>query len=86
MATESRLQIDKLDTDNYGTWHRRVRASLQSKDLWTTCLGARLGAICVLFTSYYSFRLLFLTFLSPTNLYKSSLKSTHDAPFVMALP
>lgn len=45
-----------------------------------------LGAICVLFTSYYSFRLLFLTFLSPTNLYKSSLKSTHDAPFIMALP
>lgn len=45
-----------------------------------------LGAICVLFTSYYSFRLLFLTFLSPTNLYKSSLRKTHDAPFVMALP
>jgi len=45
-----------------------------------------LGAICVLFTSYYSFRLLFLTFLSPTNLYKASLKSTHDAPFVMAVP
>ena len=45
-----------------------------------------LGAICVLFTSYYSFRLLFLTFLSPTNLYKSCLKKTHDAPFVMALP
>ncbi|RYX81881.1 NADH-quinone oxidoreductase subunit L, partial [bacterium] len=45
-----------------------------------------LGAICVLFTSYYSFRLLFLAFLSPTNLYKSSLKKTHDAPFIMALP
>jgi proton-translocating NADH-quinone oxidoreductase chain L len=45
-----------------------------------------LGAICVLFTSYYSFRLLFLTFLSPTNLYKSSLRKTHDAPFLMALP
>lgn len=45
-----------------------------------------LGAICVLFTSYYSFRLLFLTFLSPTNLYKTSLKNAHDAPFVMALP
>lgn len=45
-----------------------------------------LGAICVLFTSYYSFRLLFLTFLSPTNLYKSSLRNAHDAPFIMALP
>lgn len=45
-----------------------------------------LGVICVLFTSYYSFRLLFLTFLSPTNLYKSTLKNAHDAPFIMALP
>ena len=45
-----------------------------------------LGAICVLFTSYYSFRLLFLTFLSPTGIYKSTLKSTHDANKVMALP
>lgn len=45
-----------------------------------------LGAICVFFTSYYSFRLLFLTFLSPTNLYKSSLRNAHDAPLIMALP
>ena len=44
------------------------------------------GSICVLFTSYYSFRLLFLTFLAPNATFKSSLKNIHDAPFIMALP
>ena len=34
MATESRVHIDKLETDNHGTWYRRVRALLQSKGLW----------------------------------------------------
>lgn len=45
-----------------------------------------LGSVCVLFTSYYSFRLLFLTFLAPTATFKSSLKTVHDAPFIMAFP
>lgn len=45
-----------------------------------------LGSICVLFTSYYSFRLLFLTFLAPGATFKSSLKHIHDAPFIMAFP
>ena len=45
-----------------------------------------LGSIVVLLTSYYSFRLLFLTFLTPTNAYKNSLQRTHDAPFLMAFP
>lgn len=44
------------------------------------------GSICVLFTSYYSFRLLFLTFLAPNATFKSSLKNIHDAPFIMAIP
>ena len=44
------------------------------------------GSICVLFTSYYSFRLLFLTFLAPNATFKSSLKNIHDAPFIMAFP
>jgi proton-translocating NADH-quinone oxidoreductase chain L len=44
------------------------------------------GVICVLLTSYYSFRLLFLTFLSPTAACKSSLKTLHEAPFVLAFP
>ena len=42
------------------------------------------GCLVVLLTSYYSFRLLFLTFLAPTAAYKSSLKKVHDAPFIMA--
>lgn len=43
-----------------------------------------LGCCVVFFTSYYSFRLLFLTFLAPTAAYKSSIKKVHDAPFIMA--
>jgi NADH-ubiquinone oxidoreductase chain 5 len=45
-----------------------------------------LGAISALFTSYYSFRLLFLTFLGPVNSFKNSLKNVHDAPILMAFP
>lgn len=45
-----------------------------------------LGCICVLFTSYYSFRLLFLTFLAKNAIYKKSLVNTHDAPVIMAIP
>ncbi len=46
-----------------------------------------LGSICVLFTSYYSFRLLFLTFLSPSSLpSKQVSKNVHDAPILMAIP
>lgn len=42
------------------------------------------GCLVVLLTSYYSFRLLFLTFLAPTTAYKSSMKKVHDAPLIMA--
>lgn len=45
-----------------------------------------LGCIVVLCTSYYSFRLLFLSFLAPSTGFKSSLKNVHDAPFLMAFP
>jgi len=45
-----------------------------------------LGVLSALFTSYYSFRLLFLTFLGKSNAYKSSLQNAHDAPFLMAFP
>lgn len=45
-----------------------------------------LGTISVSFTSYYSFRLLFLTFLGKNNSHKSALKNAHDAPFVLAIP
>ena len=45
-----------------------------------------LGSLSVLFTSYYSFRLLFLTFLGNTNAFKQDIKHAHDAPFLMAAP
>jgi proton-translocating NADH-quinone oxidoreductase chain L len=45
-----------------------------------------LGSISALCTSYYSFRLLFLTFLGSPNLNKNNLKHTHDAPLLMAIP
>ena len=58
-----------------------------------------LGSLSALFTSYYSFRLLFLTFFGakPTpneknafvpssNSFKQSIAHAHDAPFIMAFP
>ena len=45
-----------------------------------------LGSLCVVLTSYYSFRLLFLTFIVPTASFKPSLKTLHDAPLTMAVP
>lgn len=45
-----------------------------------------LGSICVLFTSYYSFRVLFLTFLAPTNAFKNTVAKAHEAPFLLAFP
>ncbi|KAI3859953.1 hypothetical protein MKX03_010720 [Papaver bracteatum] len=45
-----------------------------------------LGSVSVLFTSYYSFRSLFLTFLVPTNSFGRDIKRCHDAPIPMAIP
>jgi proton-translocating NADH-quinone oxidoreductase chain L len=44
------------------------------------------GCIVVLLTSYYSFRLLFLSFLAPSATFRSSITKVHDAPFLMAFP
>nr|WAB45805.1 NADH dehydrogenase subunit 5 [Cistanche deserticola] len=45
-----------------------------------------LGSVSVLFTSYYSFRSLFLTFLVPTNSFGRDRLRCHDAPIPMAIP
>nr|NP_943684.1 NADH dehydrogenase subunit 5 [Chara vulgaris]AAP92181.1 NADH dehydrogenase subunit 5 [Chara vulgaris]WAK98785.1 NADH dehydrogenase subunit 5 [Chara vulgaris] len=45
-----------------------------------------LGSLSVFLTSYYSFRLLFLTFLAPTNAFKRDIERCHDAPTLMAIP
>ncbi|XP_040865516.1 NADH-ubiquinone oxidoreductase chain 5 [Glycine max] len=45
-----------------------------------------LGSVSVLFTSYYSFRSLFLTFLVPTNSFGRDILQCHDVPIPMAIP
>ena len=45
-----------------------------------------IGVCCVFFTAYYSFRLLFCTFLVDNNNYKRHLETAHDAPPLMAIP
>nr|YP_010890479.1 NADH dehydrogenase subunit 5 [Mammillaria huitzilopochtli]WBU13167.1 NADH dehydrogenase subunit 5 [Mammillaria huitzilopochtli] len=45
-----------------------------------------LGSVSVLFTSYYSFRSLLITFLVPTNSFGRDIKRCHDAPIPMAIP
>jgi len=45
-----------------------------------------LGTISVCFTSYYSFRLLCLTFFSPPYGFKGAVRTCHDAPPLMAIP
>jgi NADH-ubiquinone oxidoreductase chain 5 len=45
-----------------------------------------LGCISAFFTSFYSLRLLYLTFIRDTNLFRSTLNHAHDAPFAIALP
>jgi NADH-ubiquinone oxidoreductase chain 5 len=45
-----------------------------------------LGCISAFFTSFYSLRLLYLTFIRDTNLFRSTLNQAHDAPFALGLP
>jgi NADH-ubiquinone oxidoreductase chain 5 len=45
-----------------------------------------LGSLSAFFTSFYSMRLLFLTFLGEVNSTKTSISHVHDAPLLMALP
>nr|YP_009733041.1 NADH dehydrogenase subunit 5 [Jaagichlorella roystonensis]QHU78337.1 NADH dehydrogenase subunit 5 [Jaagichlorella roystonensis] len=45
-----------------------------------------LGGICVLLTSYYSFRLCFLTFFTESKAIKKPIENSHDAPIIMAIP
>jgi NADH-ubiquinone oxidoreductase chain 5 len=45
-----------------------------------------IGSICVLFTSYYSFRVIFLSFVNPTNALKNSVKKTHESSFLLCFP
>lgn len=45
-----------------------------------------LGAVSAMFTAFYSFRLIYLTFFNKTNAFKTVISHAHDAPFIMAIP
>jgi len=45
-----------------------------------------LGSLSAMFTSFYSMRLLFLTFLGEVNARKTAINHIHDAPLLMAIP
>ena len=45
-----------------------------------------LGTLTAFFTAFYSFRLIYYVFYSPTNTYKSVIRSAHESPFAMTLP
>lgn len=45
-----------------------------------------LGSISAFLTSFYSIRLVFLTFLAKTNSFKHTIMSAHDAPIKLGLP
>jgi NADH-ubiquinone oxidoreductase chain 5 len=45
-----------------------------------------LGSLSAFFTSFYSIRLIFLTFLNEVNSSKIIIQGVHDAPILMALP
>lgn len=45
-----------------------------------------LGVLAAFCTAFYSFRLLYLTFLAETNSYKGVISKTHDAPILMGIP
>nr|YP_009684875.1 NADH dehydrogenase subunit 5 [Gloiopeltis furcata]BBK20788.1 NADH dehydrogenase subunit 5 [Gloiopeltis furcata] len=45
-----------------------------------------LGGVSVIFTSFYSFRLIYLTFLNSSNLSRISFSSVHESSFLMSFP
>lgn len=45
-----------------------------------------LGTIAAFFTAFYSFRLIYLTFIANPNAPRTNIEHAHDAPFIMALP
>lgn len=52
----------------------------------TSSFSYWLGTIAAFFTAFYSFRLIYLTFLSDANASKKTIENAHDAPIRMAIP
>jgi NADH-ubiquinone oxidoreductase chain 5 len=57
-----------------------------SKYTFTGTFAHWLGTISAFFTAFYSFRLVYLTFLSTPNGYKNSYEHVHEAPISMKIP
>ena len=49
-------------------------------------VGFWLGLMSASFTAFYSFRLLYLTFISNSNGFKKNIENAHDAPFILGMP
>jgi NADH-ubiquinone oxidoreductase chain 5 len=45
-----------------------------------------LGCLAALCTSFYSFRLIFLTFINPVNTFKSYINHAHDGSIILVFP
>lgn len=57
-----------------------------AKYTFTSSFAYWLGLISAFFTSFYSFRLVYLTFWTKTNSYKKIISNAHDSSFFMAFP
>ena len=57
-----------------------------SKYTFTSSFAYWLGLISAFFTSFYSFRLVYLTFWAKTNSYKKVMMNAHDSSFLMSFP
>lgn len=45
-----------------------------------------LGVVAAMMTAYYSFRLIFMTFIGPVNTTQEKIKNVHESPWQMSLP
>nr|WCH57816.1 NADH dehydrogenase subunit 5 [Hypnea spinella] len=61
-------------------------SSFCNLDFICSSLASWLGSISVLFTAFYSFRLIYLTFLNSNNSNRVSLSNIHESSFMMGLP
>jgi NADH-ubiquinone oxidoreductase chain 5 len=57
-----------------------------AKYTFTSSFAYWLGLISAFFTSFYSFRLIYLTFWTKTNSYKKIIMNSHDSSFLMSFP
>lgn len=54
--------------------------------LWLGTLAAWLGTLAAFFTSFYSFRLVYLTFLNNANLNRKIIQQIHEGSFTLTIP